>query len=159
MKYILICISSLLVLAACDKGKNSSESIDQSDLVAASNMTTHLGTMQVALNNLLNATNQTQRLYWDSAYHANDDLFWINHNAYHHNSYEHDDHSHTWVPYDPAVNHHHHHHHHYPGHLNDSLVTTLTSHHHTTCHHHPGHHICHHHTLDSLHHIHQAHHP
>ena len=149
----------MFLLAACDKEKGSQEVINQSDLVAANNMTTQLGTMQLALNNLINASSQPQRVFWDSIYHENDDLFWVSHTGYHHNSYEHDDHSHSWVPYDPAVNHHHHHHHHFPGHLNDSLVTTPNHHHHTTCHHHPGHHICHHHTLDSLHQIHNYYHP
>jgi hypothetical protein len=159
MKLLLICISVIVITGACNKSTNSTESISQNDLAAANNMTARLGTMQLALNNLINAPDQSQRLFWDSAYHANDDLFWMSHNEYHHNSYEHDDHSHSWISYDPIVNHHHHHHHHYPGHLNDSLVTTTNNHHHTTCHHHPGHHICHHHTLDSLHQVHDHYHP
>lgn len=159
MKIILLLLAMISSLIACNKPGNSSESIAPGDLMATTTMTSELSDINIALSNLKAAINMSQRLYWDSAYHHHDSLFWHHHNIYHHNTYSHDDHSHHWVPYDPAINHHGHHHHPFPGHLNDSLVTTTNNHHHTNCEHHPGHHICHHHTMDSLHHLHNLHHP
>lgn len=159
MKTFCALLIAALFIVACDKKNESAETIQQTDLTAAAGMTTELSFMEQSLNSLIAAPNHAQRLYWDSAYHHHDSLFWHHHNIYHHSTYSHDDHGHQWVPYDPAVNHHNHHHHHYPGHLNDSLVITTNNHHHTDCHHHPGHHICHHHTIDSIHHVHNSHHP
>ena len=159
MKINILLILAITSLLACNKSNNSTEAIASDDLTASSTMTSRLSDMNIALNNLIAAPNQGQRLYWDSAYHHHDSLFWHHHNIYHHSTYSHDDHSHQWVPYDLAVNHHGHHHPHYPGHLNDSLVITTNNHHHTNCEHHPGHHICHHHTMHSLHQLHNLHHP
>ena len=159
MKPILFLIIASLLFSSCDKNNESKETIQPEDLSAAVSMSTELTALQQSANNLSSASNLSQRIYWDSAYHHHDSLFWHYHNIYHHNTYSHDDHSHHWVPYDPSINHHGHHHPRYPGHLNDSLITTTNSHHHTDCNHHPGHHICHHHTIDSLHTIHNLHHP
>lgn len=158
MKQICVFISAILVAMACNKNE-STETIQQDDLSASVAMTGELSSLQQSMNSLMAAPNITQRLYWDSVYHHHDSLYWHHHNIYHHNTYLHDDHSHAWLPYDPAINHHGHHHPQYPGHLNDSLVTTTNNHHHVNCEHHPGHHICHHHTMDSLHHVHNLHHP
>lgn len=159
MKAICILVVTALYIMACKKSNNSNDTIAPDDLTASAAMTSRLTDMQTALNSLIAAPTLSQRKYWDSAYHHHDSLFWHHHNIYHHSTYTHDDHGHQWIPYDPTINHHNHHHHHYPGHLNDSLVTSTNNHHHTTCHHHPGHHICHHHTMDSLHHVHNSHHP
>lgn len=159
MKIVFLLIAIICSLIACNKTNNSGENIATDDLIATTAMTSELSNMEIALSNLKIAPNISQRLYWDSAYHHHNSLFWHHHNIYHHNTYSHDDHSHHWAPYDPAINHHGHHHPQYPGHLNDSLVITTNNHHHTNCEHHPGHHICHHHTIDSLHHVHNLHHP
>ena len=159
MKTIILLSIVITLLLACNKNDNPTETIAPDDLTAANTMTSRLSDMTTALNNLIAAPNLNQRQYWDSAYHHHDSLFWHHHNIYHHGTYLHDDHGHQWVPYNPAVNHHGHHHPHYPGHLNDSLVITTNNHHHTNCDHHPGHHICHHHTITSLHHLHNQHHP
>lgn len=150
----------LFSLIACDKNNNSAETLDPEDITASANMTTSLSGMQQSLDNLLAASDVNQRHHWDSTYHHHDSLFWHHHNDYHHNTYTHDDHDHQWVAYDPAVNHHHHYHHPYPGHPNDSLVSTPNNHHHdNNDHHHPGHDLNHHHLLDSLHQVHNVHHP
>ena len=159
MKTIFTLFIVTLLYISCGKNNESTETIQQEDLSASVAMTSELSLMQQSVNNLIAASNSIQRLYWDSAYHHHDFLFWHHHNIYHHSTYTHDDHSHQWVGYDPAVNHHNHYHHSYPGHLNDSLVITLNNHHHINCEHHPGHHICHHHTMDSLHLVHNLHHP
>jgi hypothetical protein len=160
MKTLAFLIILSLVITACNRNNDSNnETLSPDDLVASSGMSTEVSAMQLSLNNLLAASDANQRHHWDSAYHHHDSLFWHHHSIYHHNSYSHDDHSHHWAPYDPAINHQHHYHHSYPGHLNDSLVTETNDHHHTNCEHHPGHHICHHHTMDSLHHLHNVHHP
>lgn len=160
MKTIYILFTALVFVAAsCDKKNDSIETIQPEDLSASVSMTTELTALQQSVSNLSSASNLSQRLYWDSVYHHHDSLFWHHHNIYHHGTYNHDDHSHHWVPYDPSVNHHGHHHPQYPGHLNDSLITTANNHPHVNCDHHPGHHICHHHTMDSLHHVHNLHHP
>jgi hypothetical protein len=159
MKNSLLLFLSITLLFSCNKNNNSSETIAVDDLTASHEMTSQLSEMEVSLNSLISASTLDQRLYWDSAYHHHDSLFWYHHNIYHHNTYLHDDHSHNWVPYDPSINHHGHHHPQYPGHLNDSLVTTTNNHHHVNCEHHPGHHICHHQTIDSLHYVHNLHHP
>ena len=155
--YFLLVLSSFFY--ACNKSDNTTETLSSEDIAAANGMSTQLTGMQQSLNNLISASDANQRRHWDSIYHRHDSLFWHHHNNYHHNVYAHDDHGHQWVPYDPAVNHHNHHHPHYPGHLNDSLIVTTNNHHHTNCDHHPGHHICHHHTINSLHHLHILHHP
>ena len=157
MKPIYVLIIAVFV-SSCNKNE-STETIQQDDLAASVAMTGELSDMRQSVNSLITAPNPTQRLYWDSVYHHHDSLFWHHHNVYHHGTYTHDDHSHQWVPYDPTINHHGHHHPQYPGHLNDSLVTITNNHHHVNCEHHPGHHICHHHTMDSLHHVHNLHHP
>ncbi len=160
MKPILFLFIATLLFISCQKNNESKEIIAQDDLVAANAMTSEALVMQQSLNNLIAAPTQAQRLYWDSAYHRHDSLFWHQHNIYHHGTYTHDDHSHQWVPYNPAINHHGHHHPHYPGHHNDSLIIIPSSnHHHTNCDHHQGHHICHHHTIHSLHQLHNIHHP
>lgn len=159
MRIILLLSVLFCLLSACNKSSNTGEVIATVDLAASSTMASQISGMSISLTNLVAAPNMGQRLYWDSAYHHHDSLFWHHHNIYHHNTYSHDDHSHHWIPYDPAINHHGHHHPHYPGHLNDSLVTTANNHHHTNCEHHNGHHICHHHTIDSIHHVHNLHHP
>lgn len=158
MKTICFLIIVTILFISCDKN-NQSETMQQDDLSASVSMVSELSAMQQSLNSLVAAQSLGQRQYWDSAYHHHDSLFWHHHNNYHHNTYTHDDHGHHWVPYDPAINHHGHYHHTYPGHSNDSLVTTLNNHHHTDCAHHPGHHICHHQTMDSLHYVHNLHHP
>jgi len=155
---MLVYFLLVLFIISCNKDEKS-ETIQSDDLSASSNMTSELSFIQQALTNLISAQTANQRRHWDSVYHHHDSLFWHHHSIYHHNTYVHDDHSHSWTPYDPAINHSHHYHHSYPGHLNDSLLTTPNDHHHTDCNHHPGHHICHHHTLDSLHTIHNLHHP
>ncbi|MCA6441447.1 MAG: hypothetical protein IM581_16070 [Chitinophagaceae bacterium] len=157
MKPIYVLLITVFVLS-CNKNE-STETIQHDDLSASVAMAGELSAMQQSVNSLMIAPNHTQRLYWDSVYHHHDSLFWHHHNVYHHSTYTHDDHSHQWIPYDPIINHHGHHHPQYPGHLNDSLVTTTNNHHHVNCEHHPGHHICHHHTMDSLHHVHNIHHP
>lgn len=159
MKTILFLVMTLLLFISCDKSSSSKGVIQQADLSASAGLTTELSAMQQSLTNLISAQTSGQRHHWDSAYHHHDSLFWHHHNNYHHDTYSHDDHSHHWIPYDPAINHAHHYHHPYPAHLNDSLVTTPNNHHHTNCDHHPGHHLCHHHSLDSLHTIHNLHHP
>ena len=159
MKSIFFLFIATLLFIGCQKNTESDETIQQDDLVAASAMTNEISIMQQSLNNLISAPNQAQRLYWDSAYHHHDSLFWHYHHIYHHGTYSHDDHGHQWVPYDPAINHHGHHHPRYPGHLNDSLIITTNNHHHTNCDHHPGHHICHHHSIHSIHQLHNIHHP
>ena len=159
MNPIFILFIAVLFIVGCDKKNEPTETIQPVDIAASAGITSELSSLQQSVTNLSAAQNTAQRLYWDSAYHHHDSLFWHHHNMYHHNTYSHDDHSHQWVPYDPAVNHHGHHHPQYPGHLNDSLVTTTNNHHHINCEHHPGHHICHHHTMDSLHHVHNLHHP
>ena len=148
-----------LLYISCGKNNESTETIQQEDLSASIAMTSELTAMQQSVTNLITASNSAQRLYWDSAYHHHDSLFWRHHNIYQHSTYTHDDHGHHWVAYDPAINHHNHYHHRYPGHLNDSLVLIRNNHHHTNCGHHTGHHICHHHTMDSLHLLHNLHHP
>lgn len=157
MNPIYVLIITVFVLS-CNKNE-STETILQDDLSASVAMTGELSAMQQAVNSLMTAPNLTHRLYWDSVYHHHDSLFWHHHNIYHHNSYSHDDHNHAWVPYDPTINHHGHHHPQYPGHPNDSLVTTPNNHPHVNCEHHPGHHICHHYTMDAIHHLHKLHHP
>jgi len=159
MKNSLFLFLIITLLFSCNKNNNSSEPLAVDDLTASHEMASQLSEMEVSLNSLISAPTLDQRLYWDSTYHHHDSIFWYHHNIYHHNTYLHDDHSHHWVPYDPTINHHGHHHPPYPGHLNDSLVTTTNNHHHVNCEHHPGHHICHHHTMDSLHHVHNLHHP
>ena len=160
MKSFFFLFIATILFISCQKNPESKETIQQDDLMAASAMTSEVSIMQQSLNNLVAAPNQAQRLYWDSAYHRHDSLFWHHHNIYHHGTYQHDDHSHQWVPYNPGINHHGHHHPHYPGHLNDSLIIVASSiHHHTNCDHHPGHHICHHHTINSIHQLHNVHHP
>ena len=154
----MLCIATILFIS-CQKNNESKETIQQGDLSASVAMTDELFAMQQSDNNLVAASSSAQRLHWDSAYHHHDSLFWHHHNIYRHNTYLHDDHCHHWVPYNPSINHHGHHHPSYPGHLNDSLVTTTNSHPHVNCEHHPGHHICHHHTMDSLHQVHNPHHP
>lgn len=158
MKTIFFLFLAIMLFISCDKNNQSGE-IKHEDLSASVSMTSELTAMQQSLNSLVAAQGLNQRQFWDSAYHYHDSLFWHHHNNYHHNTYVHDDHNHRWVAYDPGINHHYHYHHPYPGHLNDSLVTTPNSHHHTDCAHHPGHHICHHHTMDSIHHVHNIHHP
>lgn len=156
----IICLFILVIFfIGCDKNNGSKETVQADDLSASLSMTNELTDMRQAVTNLIAGQSYQQRHYWDSIYHHLDSLFWHHHNNYHHQTYIHDDHTHHWTSYDPAINHSHHFHHPYPGHLNDSLVTTTNSHHHTTCDHHPGHHICHHHTMDSLHHVHNLHHP
>jgi len=158
MKIIFVLFIVTIQFISCDKNNQSGE-ITLDDLSASASMTSELSSMQQSLNSLVASQSLGQRQFWDSAYHHHDSLFWHHHNNYHHNTYTHDDHDHHWVAYDPGINHHFHYHHPYPGHLNDSLVTTPNNHHHTDCAHHPGHHICHHHTIDSLHHVHNLHHP
>ncbi|MEO7922202.1 MAG: hypothetical protein ABIR30_00840 [Chitinophagaceae bacterium] len=155
--YFLLVLS--LFIYACNKSAATTETLNPEDLTAAAGMSTEISVMQLSLDNLISASDANQRRHWDSAYHHHDSLFWHHHNNYHHNVYLHDDHSHQWIPYDPAVNHHNHHHPHYPGHLNDSLIVINNNHHHTNCDHHAGHHICHHHTMQTLHHLHNLHHP
>lgn len=159
MKTICFLFLSIILFSSCGKNNSSKETIRQDDVSASTGMTNKLSSLRQALTNLTGAQNSGQQHHWDSIYHHHDSLFWHHHNNYHHNTYTHDDHSHQWVPYDPAINHSHHYHHSYPGHLNDSLIIVLNNHHHTNCDHHPGHHICHHHTMDSLHHVHNLHHP
>lgn len=160
MKALFGLLAVVFVIVSCDKKEDhNTDVLSNEDLIASQNIGTELVSIQQALDNLIAATNNTDRIYWDNLYHHHDSLFWHHHNIYHHSTYSHDDHSHQWVAYDPSINHHHHYHHPYPGHLNDSLVVTTNNHHHTDCHHHPGHHICHHHTMDSLHQLHNLHHP
>jgi hypothetical protein len=159
MKTYLLVFAALLFIVSCDKKNTSTDTIQPDDLSASVAMTGEISSLQQSVTNLVGASNISQRLYWDSAYHHHDSLFWHHHNIYHHGTYTHDDHTHHWVPYDPAINHHGHHHPQYPGHLNDSLITITNNHQHVNCEHHPGHHICHHHTMDSLHHVHNLHHP
>jgi len=159
MKTLFLVFAVLTFIVSCDKKNTSPETIQPDDLSASVAMTGEISSLQQSVTNLVVASNISQRLYWDSAYHHHDSLFWHHHNIYHHGTYTHDDHTHHWVPYDPAINHHGHHHPQYPGHPNDSLVTTPNHHPHVNCEHHPGHHICHHHTMDSLHHVHNIHHP
>lgn len=160
MKTICFLFIATLLFTGCDKNNESKETVEQDDLSASVSMTSELSGMQQSLSSLTAAQSPDQRHHWDSAYHHHDSLFWHHHNNYHHNTYTHDDHGHQWIPYDPAVNHHPHYHHPYPGHLNDSLVTTPNNHHHNNNdNHHPAHDMNHHHTLDSLHHVHNVHHP
>ncbi len=160
MKTTLAFLGIALVFIACDKKDNESSQLNEVDNVATQNMNTELAAISTSINNLASATTETDKHHWDSLYHLHDALFWQHHNSYNHESYNHDDHSHQWVQHDPNVNHQDHYHHPYPGHLNDSLVTIQNNHqHNNTDNHHPGHGIQHHHTLESLHHIHNQHHP
>lgn len=161
MKNYLIALV-LLVAVSCTKEEEASllNDLNATDSIATVNMSAALHHMSVALDSLLASHQPNHQLHWDALYHHHDSLFWHHHNNYHHEHYIHDDHHHAWTQYDPHVNHEHHYHHPYPGHHNDSLVTNPNSHHHNhNDHHFNGHHITHHHTLDSLHLVHQAHHP
>lgn len=160
MKTICFLFLATILFCSCDKNNESKEAITQDDLTASVSMTSELSSMRLSLSNLTAAQSYDQQHYWDSAYHYHDSLFWYHHDDYHHNTYTHDDHGHQWVPYDPAVNHHHHFHHPYPGHLSDSLTTTPNNHHHNNNdQHHSGHDLNHHQLLDSLHQVHNSHHP
>lgn len=156
---ICLLFLTIAIFISCDKNNGSNETIQPGDLTASVSMANELSEMQQALSHLSAAQNGHDQHHWDSIYHHHDSLFWHHHQNYHHDTYTHDDHSHHWTAYDPAVDHSHHYHHSYPGHSNDSLITTPNNHHHSNCDHHSGHHICHHHTMDSLHHAHNTHHP
>ena len=135
------------------------ETISAEDATATTNMRARYGSMSQSLNSLISATHHSEHLHWDSLYHHHDSLFWHHHNQFHHDTYTHDDHHHTWVPHHHATTSHHYHHV-YPGHPHDSLVTTHNAHsHNNNDRHYTGHDWHDHHVLDSLHHVHAAHHP
>ncbi len=133
MKPIFIAVFSLMIFSACKKTNDNSKTdiLSAPDIAATIGMTTELSIMQETESNLITATALSNQHHWDSIYHHHDSVFWHHHTNYHHESYFHDDHNHHWVQYDPTVDHHNHYHHTYPGHINDSLVTTGNNHHHT----------------------------
>jgi len=123
-------------------------------------MSNELILIDAAIDSMLISTSSAHKQHWDNLYHQHDSLFWHHHNLYHHQTYAHDDHSHEWVPYSSSIHHTSHFHHPYPDHLNDSLIIHTNNHHHTNSDNHfTGHHVQQHHTLNSLHHLHNTHHP
>ena len=154
----------VLIIVSCQKQSTDfareTGRLSPGDSVAAAQMSNELIGMSVALNSLLSSTSHVHQKHWDDLYHQHDTMFWHHHNLYHHETYTHDDHSHRWVPYNNTVSHTSHFHHPYPNQSNDSLVTHTNNHHPNVVNHHfNGHHIKQHHTLDSLHHLHNTHHP
>jgi hypothetical protein len=153
-----------LLLFSCKQSDNmilpSNEKIEQNDLTESTAMRMELSSMGEMLDSLTATNHHSHQLHWDSLYHYHDSLFWHHHNLFHHDHYTHDDHHHTWTDYDPHVDHTHHFHHTYPGHEHDSLITDHSIHvHDNNDHHYEGHDWQDHHLLDSLHNIHNAHHP
>jgi hypothetical protein len=154
----------LLLIAlgySCAKNKDNEEGLSTVDAAASAGIATELNQLAVSTTNLQNAISPAERHHWDSSFHHHDSLHWVHHSHYNTgNHHPHNDHHHEWVPYDPNINHHHHYHPIYPGHPHDTIVV-VPNHHHTTHHeYHPGIHGLHdHHLIDSLHHIHAAHHP
>ena len=149
----------LPLLVSCGKNSAPAEAIQPADLTASESMADELSEMLQAMTQFALAHGDHEQHHWDSIYHHHDSLFWHHHENYHHNTYTHDDHNHHWTHYDPAVDHASHSHHRYPGHLNDSLVTTPNDYYHINCDHHPGHQLCHHQIMDSVHYVHSLHHP
>lgn len=159
MRTICFLLLSSIILIACEK-ENTSDEISAADLSTSVKMSAELSLMKQSLDNIIASTAQSEKLHWDSLYHVHDSLFWQYHHMYPHNHYAHDDHSHNWAIYDPTVNHHNHFHHPYPGHLNDSLVTTQNNHlHDNHSRHFRGHDLVQHQFMDSLHLVHQVYHP
>jgi len=156
---ILIVLFCFIIIIACSKTNDDQLSATDASAVAA--MEQQITGLKQTSNSLAAASTPAQRQYWDSIYHHQDSVFWYHHNLYNHeNGQTHADHHHSWMAYDPAINHNHHYHPSYPGHHNDSLVHVSNGHHTgNEPHHHQNIHNLHHHqTLDSLHHIHQSFH-
>lgn len=155
-------IFSILLISIVSCSKNEEDSaLSSTDASAVAGMTQQISHLEQALNNLVNATDVTQRHHWDSVFHHYNSQFWHHHNQYHHdNNHPHNDHNHNWINYDPAIDHSSHYHHPYEGHANDSLVIVANNHHTSNEPHHDVniHHLQHHNTIDSLHHLHQLHH-
>lgn len=174
MKKLILVPFIILSIIGCEKKNDSTSNTNMpaannpvindmqltlNDSLSTVNMQAELSSMQQILDSLLATPYHTHQLYWDSLYHQHDSLFWHYHSQYHHEVYTHDDHHHEWVPYDLHINHNNHYHHVYPGHAHDSLITILNHHlHNISDHHFNGHCFIHHHILDSLNHIHNAHH-
>ena len=152
----LASISLIVFMISCQKiDVINGNVLSEADSIATKNMLNELAELKQALNHLMTASVESDRVHWDSIYHSHDSLFWVQHEHYHHEHYEHDDHHHEWVQYDTNVNHHHHYHPPYPNHHEDSLVTNGNNHHHDNHDRHfPGHDILEHHHIDSLHELH-----
>lgn len=159
MRTIYLLLLTSIILIACDK-KDYSDELSAADLSTSLKMSAELNLMKQSLDNIIASPGLPEKRHWDSLYHKHDSLFWQYHDMYPHNHYAHDDHYHNWTIYDPNVNHQGHFHHPFPGHLNDSLVTTQNNHlHDNHSRHFRGHDLLHHQFMDSLHLVHQVHHP
>jgi len=156
MKKILTSIILVALTVSCEKSETTDRNIlSGEDSIATQGMQHELSELKQVMDNLITASNDSDRIQWDNMYHHHDSLFWVHHEHYHHERYHHDDHHHEWVPYDPNVNHHHHYHPAYTNHHNDSLVTNPNNHQHDNHDHHfPGHDILQHYNIDSLHEVH-----
>lgn len=157
MKNVIFLLALPMLLLFSCKEKDNNE-LSANDLSATQGMQYELVQMDVVLDSMMGTPLVNEQHHWDSLYHHHDSIFWHHHNAYHHETYPHDDHHHEWVqlPHTPDY----HHDHNYPGHPADSLITGENDHHHDNSdHHHDGHDMHHHHVADSLHNVHNLHHP
>jgi hypothetical protein len=176
MKKKLLFIALAVFLFSCQKKENQStttnppitaptyeKALSAQDSMTAVNIHQEYTAMSACLDSMLATPHHTVQLHWDSMYHHHDSLYWHHHSEYRHDSATHDDHHHYWTHYDATVDHSHHHHHIYTehGHEHDSLliITTGDHVHDNTDHHFHGHDLQDHHLLDSIHHIHELHHP
>ncbi|WP_133162714.1 hypothetical protein [Flavipsychrobacter stenotrophus] len=168
MRSLIVALFALLIVVGCKKNDSGTQTttpivaLSIADSNTAVAMRAEYGSMEAMLDSMLATPHHTHQLHWDSLYHHHDSLYWHYHHEYHHEISTHDDHHHTWVHYDSTVDHSAHHHHTYPdaGHEHDSLVIVTSYHtHDNTDHHFHGHDLHEHHVLDSIHHVHELHHP
>lgn len=161
MKIVITSIALLALIVSCTKSTENVQELNTTDIAAVTGMVGEVNFLRQASLQLSTASTPQQRHHADSSFHHHDSLHWVHHSHYNTtNNHPHNDHIHNWVPYNPTVNHTHHYHPHHPGHPNDSLVVILNGHHTAPAPHHPGvHTINDHHVMDSLHHVHQGHHP